>query len=109
MVEGNEVLLRRGETLPLLRLGELFGASRGDEPKDDQKVVILAVSERRVALLVDRLVGQESTVIKPLSSYLHHGCSLAGATISGDGRVCLILDPSGLLTLVKTRLPQEVA
>jgi two-component system chemotaxis sensor kinase CheA len=109
MVEGNEVLLRRGETLPLLRLGELFGASRGDESKDDQKVVILAVSERRVALLVDRLVGQESTVIKPLSSYLHHGCSLAGATISGDGRVCLILDPSGLLTLVKTRLPQEVA
>ena len=108
MVEGSEVLRRRGETLPLLRLGSLFGARRGAEDVT-QKVVILLVNERRVALLVDRLVGQESTVVKPLSSYLHHGSSFAGATISGDGRVRLVLDPPGLLTLVDRHSPRVLA
>jgi two-component system chemotaxis sensor kinase CheA len=58
---------------------------------------VLGVGERRIALLVDRLLGQESTVIKPLGSYLHGCSSLAGATIGGDGRVRLVLDPTGLL------------
>jgi two-component system chemotaxis sensor kinase CheA len=60
-------------------------------------VVILGVGDKRIALLVDHLVGQESTVIKPLGSYLHHCPSVAGATISGDGGVRLVLDPAGLL------------
>jgi two-component system chemotaxis sensor kinase CheA len=103
-VEGNEVLCLRGETLPLLHLDQLFvgrpgvtvrPAARSSE--ESQKVVILAVAERRIALLVDRLLGQESTVIKPLGSYLHGCSSLAGATIGGDGRVRLVLDPAGLL------------
>jgi two-component system, chemotaxis family, sensor kinase CheA len=106
-VEGSEVLCMRGETLPLLRLDQLFppgpvlsrpmnGAhSRaGDQV---QKVVILGIGERRIALLVDRLLGQESTVIKPLGSLLHGCSSLAGATIGADGRVRLVLDPPGLL------------
>jgi two-component system, chemotaxis family, sensor kinase CheA len=56
------------------------------------------VLTRRKSRPVDHLVGQESTVIKPLGSYLHQRSSLAGATISGDGRVRLVLDPVGLLT-----------
>jgi two-component system chemotaxis sensor kinase CheA len=64
---------------------------------EGEKVVILGVAERRIALLVDELLGQESTVIKPLGSYLHGCSSLAGATIGGDGRVRLVLDPAGLL------------
>jgi two-component system chemotaxis sensor kinase CheA len=64
---------------------------------DSRKVVILGVAEKRFALMVDHLLGQESTVIKPLGSYLHGCTSLAGATISGDGRVRLVLDPNGLL------------
>jgi two-component system chemotaxis sensor kinase CheA len=51
---------------------------------------------------VDRLLGQESTVIKPLGNYLHGCSSLSGATISGDGQVRLVLDPSGLLANLKT-------
>jgi two-component system chemotaxis sensor kinase CheA len=110
-VEGSEVLCMRGETLPLLRLDQLFpAAARGLRPvagssnagpaaagEQDQKVVILGVAERRIALLVDRLLGQESTVIKPLGAYLHRCSSLAGATIGGDGRVRLVLDPAGLM------------
>lgn len=97
LVEGHEVLRLRGATLPLVRLGKMFASNsaNGDCPND--KVVVLGIGQQRVAILVDHLVGQESTVIKPLGSYLHNCSSLAGATISGDGRVRLVLDPAGLL------------
>jgi two-component system chemotaxis sensor kinase CheA len=109
VVEGSEVLWLRGETLALLRLDQLFpaqpnsAAKRADPSggkngvREAKKVVILGVAERRIALMVDRLLGQESTVMKPLGAYLH-GCScVAGATIGGDGLVRLVLDPAGLL------------
>lgn len=105
-VEGCEVLCLRDETLPLVRLGQLFASDLPAEPPEGKtngdreragKVVILGIAENRVALLVDHLIGQESTVVKPLGSYLRRCSSLAGATISGDGRVRLVLDPAGLL------------
>lgn len=101
LVEGREVLRVRGQTLPLLRLTDIFAIESG--PDSGGRAVILGVAERRVALLVDGLVGQESTVIKPLSSYLHHCSSLAGATVSGDGRVRLVLDPAGLVSAASSR------
>jgi two-component system chemotaxis sensor kinase CheA len=111
-VEDCEVLCLRDETLPLIRLGELFqsDASFSSGPSSEarecaRKVVILGVAEKRVALLVDHLIGQESTVIKPLGSYLHRCSSLAGAAISGDGRVRLVLDPAGLLAASQTMTP----
>jgi two-component system, chemotaxis family, sensor kinase CheA len=106
VVEGCEVLCLRHETLPLMRLAELFGADSSSQmhiraldvaAAQTRKVVILGIAEKRVALLVDHLLGQEATVVKPLGSYLHRCASLAGATISGDGRVRLVLDPAGLL------------
>lgn len=103
-VENAEVLQLRGRTVPLLRLGELLGAARNGTTRD-QKVVILGVGDQRVALLVDNLLGQESTVIKPLSAYLHGSGHLAGATISGDGRVRLVLDPAGLLNTAERSIP----
>jgi two-component system chemotaxis sensor kinase CheA len=117
LVEGSEVLWLRGETLPLLRLDQLFPPRAGFSSQrtdasvppgkagESQKVVILGVAEKRFALLVDHLLGQESTVIKPLGSYLHGCSSLAGATISGDGQVRLVLDPAGLLANLQIALP----
>jgi two-component system chemotaxis sensor kinase CheA len=96
-VEGFEVLRLRGQTLPLLRLRQMFDTpSAGSETGD--KVVVLGIGERKIAVLVDHLLGQESTVIKPLGAFLHRAANLAGATISGDGRVRLVLDPAGLLS-----------
>ncbi len=115
-VEGSEVLCLREETLPLLRLDQMFpqrpsstpqpadaspSASSGDEGR---KVVILGVAEKRFALLVDQLLGQESTVVKPLGVFLHGCSSVAGATISGDGQVRLVLDPAGLLANLRPAL-----
>jgi two-component system chemotaxis sensor kinase CheA len=109
LVEGHEVLRLRGTTLPLVRLGKMFASTskNGDCPND--KVVVLGIGEKRVAILVDHLVGQESTVIKPLGTYLHNCSSLAGATISGDGRVRLVLDPAGLLLTAQGITTQEMA
>ena len=103
-VEGCEVFDLHDETLPLLRLADLFqidltGSSSAEHFK---KAVLLGVSGKRVALLVDRLLGQESTIVKPLGNYLTRCSSLAGATIGGDGRVRLVLDPGGLLALAQT-------
>ena len=94
-VEGGEILHLRDRTLPLLRLGRIF--QQADTAEGDERAVILGLGERRVALLVDQLLGQESTVIKPLSTLFHNIACLAGATISGDGRVRLVLDPAGIL------------
>jgi len=106
VMEGSEVLCLRNETLPLVRLAELFqtdqrgpSCNTGSSASGGQtrKVVILGVADQRVALLVDHLIGQEATRVKPLGTYLHRCSSLAGATISGDGRVRLVLDCAGLL------------
>ncbi len=110
-VEGCEVLCLRQETLPLIRLAQLFESdllqtlSSSSTKEISHKVVILKIAEKRIALLVDHLIGQESTVVKPLGSYLHHCTSLAGATISGDGRVRLVLDPAGLLAASENHMP----
>ena len=104
-IEGSEILRLRGEALPLLRLAKMFSITTkavGD------KVVILGIGSKRIALLVDGFVGQESTVIKPLGSFLRNCSSLAGATISGDGSVRLVLDPAGLLATAERQSSREL-
>jgi two-component system chemotaxis sensor kinase CheA len=94
-VEGREVLCLGERTLPVLRLGDLFGVEEGK--KKNARAVVLSVGEKRIALVVDRLLGQESTVIKSIGGLLHDCSTIAGATIGGDGRVRLVLDPASLI------------
>jgi two-component system chemotaxis sensor kinase CheA len=96
-VEGQEVLHLLGETLPLLRLQAIFNIQAEFQTRGPVRVVVVTIGDKRLGVLVDRLLGQESTVIKPFSSRLAHNRCIAGATISGDGRVRLVLDPAGLL------------
>ena len=107
LVDGSEVVCLRGEMLPLLRLRS-FCPVRCEQPAPEEKIVVMAVAEKKIALLVDRLVGQESTVIKPLGSYLQHCSGIAGATVSGDGRVRLMLDPGELLSWAANGAPRAV-
>jgi two-component system chemotaxis sensor kinase CheA len=90
-VEGSEVLVLRDRTVPLLRLAEMVGARCLQKAS---RAVILSVNDVRIALAVEGLIGQESTVIKPLSTLLRDSPYVAGATITGDGRVRLVLDPN---------------
>jgi two-component system chemotaxis sensor kinase CheA len=96
-VEDQEVIWMGKEALPLLRLQNLFPDKSASQPAATQKVVVLEAAERRIALVVDGLLGQESTVVTPLAPYLNHCVGIAGTTVDGDGRVRLVLDPAGLI------------
>ena len=102
-VEGRDVLHLNGRTVPLLRLHRILSVP-GDEKQEcaSSKAVVASLGSRRIALLVDRLVGEEATVIKPLSSFFGRCPGVAGATISGDGRVRLLLDVAALVESAHT-------
>lgn len=102
-----EVVLVRGETLPLLRLHQLFGIEDGVHDPSRALVVVVEGDGRRVALLVDELCGQQQVVIKNLDQNFRRVEGVMGATIMGDGRIALILDVPGLLRL--SGIANEVA
>jgi two-component system chemotaxis sensor kinase CheA len=96
-VGGAEVFRLRDRVIPLQYLARIFQAEGTPaEPKANLTVVVLGSAEKRTGIVVDALLGQEETVVKPLGPYLGHVRGISGATISGDGRVRLILDPAAL-------------
>ena len=92
-----EVVVVRDETLPVLRLYEVFGAAPRFTDSTRGLLVIVENDGCKVALLVDELIGQSQAVIKSLETNYHKVEGIAGATIMGDGRVALILDVPGLI------------
>ncbi len=81
---------------PVVSLREQLGL--GQELEDDEKcMVLINASGRRYGLLVDRLVSEEQVVVKPLSGGLEKNSDFLGATIMGDGRVVLVLNPAGVV------------
>lgn len=92
-VDGQQTIMFRNKALPLFYLRKWLTDDTGDEPREEQEhVVIINVGTRQVGFVVDRLIGQEEVVIKPLGAMLQGTKGLAGATITGDGRIALILD-----------------
>ncbi|WP_299815489.1 chemotaxis protein CheA [uncultured Jannaschia sp.] len=99
---GRSILHIRNELVPFLSLDRLFGFERLHS--DDRRVVITSVDGRRTGLVVDEVIGQHQTVIKPLSIY-HRGIEgLAGSTILGDGSVALILDAAAIVKRAQSAL-----
>jgi two-component system, chemotaxis family, sensor kinase CheA len=97
-VDDQEVVMVRNQAVPLYYLRRWLAPNAPPmDRKDTQHVVMVFVGNRRVGLVVDSLVGQEEVVIKPLGSTLHGLPGFAGATITGDGGIALILDVPGLL------------
>jgi two-component system chemotaxis sensor kinase CheA len=97
-----EVVNVRGRVLSILRLHALFGARPRILDPCRGLLVILESGREQVALLVDDLVGQHQVVIKSLEANYQHVDGVAGATIMGDGRVALILDVPGLISLARS-------
>jgi two-component system chemotaxis sensor kinase CheA len=90
----------RGEVLPYLRLREHFEVE--GEPARRENVVVVRYGEHKVGLVVDRLLGEFQTVIKPLGKVFHQVSGIGGFTILGSGEVALILDVPGLMGQVVT-------
>jgi two-component system chemotaxis sensor kinase CheA len=96
----------RDSLLPMVHLSELFGdPAPGPEPWN-ATVVVIEDNGRRMALTVDELLGKQEVVIKALGTAFSHVRGVAGGAILGDGRVGLILDAGGLVSLMDTPLPQ---
>ncbi|MFZ5596519.1 MAG: chemotaxis protein CheW [Bacillota bacterium] len=96
LIRHNEVIVVRGKVLPLIRLANLFQIETGSTG-EKHYVVVLGSGDRRVGVVVDRLIGEQEIVIKSLGSYLGQMTGLSGATILGDGRVALIVDAKGII------------
>ena len=100
VVDGQQVVTVRDKALPLFHLRRWLTQDMPQsavEQKTDANVVIVSVGAQRVGFVVDTLIGQEEVVIKPLGRMLHGTPGMAGATITGDGRIAVILDVPGLL------------
>jgi len=98
VVDGQECVVVRDNVYPLFYVKRwLVNGGYGEEPSESAHVVIVSVGTKRVGFIVDQLVGQEEVVIKPLGGLLHGTAGMAGATITGDGRIALILDIPSLL------------
>ncbi len=103
VVDGQEVVIVRDKALPLFYLKRWLIRSAAHEEQREGHVVILTVGTQRIGFVVDQLVGQEEVVIKPLGKMLQGTPGMSGATITGDGRIALILDVPSMLKRYASR------
>lgn len=93
-IQGQEIILYREKTLPIVRLNRMVGLD--EEEEDELTVVVVRKGDKQAGVIVRSLIGQQEIVIKPLGKYLSNIKYLAGATILGNGKISLILDVNSL-------------
>jgi two-component system chemotaxis sensor kinase CheA len=95
-IQGEEVILIRGEVLPIVRLHKLFGIDTNGS--EDLLVVVVERGGSNIGLVVDQVIGQQEVILKNLENHILKGVrGFSGATILGDGNVALIIDVVTLL------------
>ncbi|CAN5885994.1 chemotaxis protein CheA [soil metagenome] len=94
-VEGRDYTDLRGQVLPFIRLRDLFEVSGPASPR--QNIVVVKHAGQKFGLVVDTLMGEAQTVIKPLSKMFAQVRGISGSSILGSGDVALILDVPMLL------------
>lgn len=101
-IEGRgEMVMLRNELMPVYRLHRLFGVEGAVENPVDGLLIVVGSADRRCALLVDELLGQQQVVAKALSEALGRIQGVSGAAILGDGQVGLIIDTNAVLSLAR--------
>ena len=94
---GEEFIMIRGEGYPVLRLGEWYDLKDYKADTEDGMLVLVEVEKKTICLLVDRLLGKQEIVVKPIPEYVKKVKGLSGCTQLGDGSIALILDAAGLV------------
>ena len=97
VVDGQLTVVVRNHAIPLFYLQDWLLKGERRARQQHGHVVIVAVGNQQVGFVVDGLIGQEEVVIKPLDQLLHGTPGMAGATITSDGGIALILDLAGLI------------
>jgi len=106
-VEGFDIISLRQSTLPLIRLSKVFRGAGLPSKQDKIFVVVVKHGEIEAGLAVDRLVGQQEVVIKPLADYLTDQPGFAGASVLGDGSIALIIDLAAVLQRAKAFVARQ--
>lgn len=96
-IDGRMMVRLRSRSIPLYFMREWLSPSTHGDELSHAKVVIVNVGTSVIGLIVDHVRGQEEVVIKPLGAKLQGAQGYAGATITGDGRIALILDLPGMM------------
>ncbi len=94
---GDENVMIRGECYPVMRLGEWYHLDGYKSDINNGMMLILEIEGKRVCVFVDKLIGKQEIVVKPIPSYVKKVRGLSGCTQLGDGGIALILDPAGLV------------
>jgi two-component system chemotaxis sensor kinase CheA len=97
VVDGQLTIIVRDKAIPLFYLDQWLVRNYVDKPRDRGHVVIVQLGNQQVGFVVDSLIGQEEVVIKPLDRLLHGTPGMAGATITSDGGIALIIDVPNML------------
>lgn len=96
-VDGQLTMIVRSKAIPLFFLGEWLIRGPKNINREKGHVVVVQIGTQQVGFVVDALIGQEEVVIKPLDALLQGTAGMAGATITSDGGIALILDIPSLL------------
>ncbi|BBP43155.1 chemotaxis protein CheA [Thiosulfativibrio zosterae] len=96
-IDGMKMVRLREKSIPLFFLTEWLAPDTIKENYKGDKVIIVSIGNQRVGLVVDQVNGQEEVVIKPLGVMMKHIDGYAGATITGNGSIALILDLPGVV------------
>ncbi|WP_319404593.1 Hpt domain-containing protein [uncultured Desulfosarcina sp.] len=104
-VDGSEMMHLHDEPLSLVRLTDLLNMPAQTPAKSDGRffVVVVKAANGRIGFIVDKLLGRQEVVIKPLEDYLQENSGFSGATILGDGSISLILNVDELVVMAKDR------
>ena len=98
--EGNEMIMIRGECYPILRLNQFFNIESEAQNIEDGILVMIESDSNAFCVLVDRLLGEQQVVVKPLPEYIQKSVSsldgISGCTILGDGKISLIMNVNNL-------------
>jgi two-component system chemotaxis sensor kinase CheA len=104
-VDGQLTIIVREKAIPLFYLDQWLVRDYTEKPRDKGHVVIVQLGNQQIAFVVDRLIGQEEVVIKPLDRLLHGTPGMAGATITSDGGIALIIDIPSMLRFYAKKSP----
>lgn len=97
IVDGQLTIIVRDKAIPLFYLDRWLLKNATNEDRSSGHVVIIQLGTQQIGFVVDSLIGQEEVVIKPLDQLLHGTPGMAGATITSDGGIALIIDVPSML------------
>jgi two-component system chemotaxis sensor kinase CheA len=101
-IDGNEMIMIRGQCYKLIRLNELYQVTSGNTDSKEGIIIMLEQAEKAICIVADKLLGQQQVVIKALPEYINKFKTikgLAGCTLLGDGSISLTLDVAELISL----------